>query len=80
MFLKNKMSQSENNNTGKMLINYNQFLVSIETNIINEATKRNEVIERLEEMYLNELQNYHLNNLKILFNFFKNNNLQVKIY
>jgi len=74
------MSQSENNNTGKMLINYNQFLVSIETNIINEATKRNEVIERLEEMYLNELQNYHLNNLKILFNFFKNNNLQVKIY
>jgi hypothetical protein len=47
------MSQSENNNTGKMLINYNQFLVSIETNINNEATKRNEVIERLEEMYLN---------------------------
>ena len=74
------MSQSENNKTGKMLINYNQFLVSIETNIINEATKRNEVIERLEEMYLNELQNYHLNILKILFNFFKNNNLQVKIY
>jgi len=37
-------------NTDRMLTNYNQFLVSIETNIANDSKKRNEILEKIEEM------------------------------
>ncbi len=35
----------------RMLTNYNQFLVSIETNIANDSKKRNELLETIDEMY-----------------------------
>lgn len=44
------MSNSKNS-TEIMLSNYNQFLVSIETNIANDSQKRKELLERIEEMY-----------------------------
>jgi hypothetical protein len=37
-------------NTERMLTNYNQFLVSIETNINNDSRKRQEISEKIEEM------------------------------
>ena len=43
------MSKNKNE-TNRILTNYNQFLVSIETNIANDTNKRNEILERIEEM------------------------------
>lgn len=37
-------------NTEAILNNYNQFLVSIETNINKDTKKRNELLEKIEEM------------------------------
>lgn len=37
-------------NTERILTNYNQFLINIETNVNNDIQKRNELEQRIEEM------------------------------
>lgn len=44
------MSNKNKNETNRILSNYQQFLVSIETNINKDSRKRSEIQQKIEEM------------------------------
>jgi len=45
------MSNDDLNGTNKITSNYNQFLKTIESNILKDKNKQNEILKKIQEMY-----------------------------